>query len=134
MTRPQGDHLAFGPVEEAPNLLFQDLEMVQPFFQPVQSELSQEVIDLQQILDFTSSEVMDQQFNNFKQPTGRARNSSICSNGQPTGTYIYILQALYQSYFGVYCYGALYTWPYSQTFKAIQTADVAWIFWIDKSY
>jgi len=89
MTRPHGDHLAFGPVEEAPNLLFQDLEMVQPFFQPVQSELSQEVIDLQQILDFTSSEVMDQQFNNFKQPTGRARNSSICSNGQPTGTYIY---------------------------------------------
>jgi len=86
MTRPQGDHLAFGPVEEAPNLLFQDLEMVQPFFQPVQSELSQEVIDLQQILDFTSSEVMDQQFNNFKQPTGRARNSSICSNGQPTGS------------------------------------------------
>ena len=67
--------------------------MVQPNFYPgnsasVQSELSQEVIDLQKILDFTSSEVslMDQQFNGFKQPTGRGRNSSISSTGQPTGS------------------------------------------------
>jgi len=91
MTRPQGDHLAFGPAEEAPNLLFQELEMVQPAFYnsaSVQSELSGEVIDLQKILDFTSSGVnlMDEQFNDFKQPTNRGRNSSICSNGQPTGS------------------------------------------------
>ena len=92
MTRPQGYHLAFGPAEEAPNLLFQELEMVQPAFYnsaSVQSELSGEVIDLQKILDFTSSGVnlMDEQFNDFKQPTNRGRNSSICSNGQPTGGY-----------------------------------------------
>ena len=55
-------------------MLFQEMEMVQSAFYvensaSVQSELSQEVIDLQKILDFTASEVnlMDQQFNNFKQ-------------------------------------------------------------------
>merc|ERR1712209_313360 len=91
-TRPQGDHLVFEPAEEATNLLFQELEMVQPAFysgesSSVQSELSQEVIDLQRILDFASSEVnlMDQQFNNL-QPAIRGRNSSMCSNGQPTGS------------------------------------------------
>ena len=92
MTRPQGDHLVFGPTEDATNLLFQELEMVQPAFYAedsasVQSELSQEVIDLQKFLDFTSSEpvnhLMDQQ---FMQPAGRGRNSSMCSNGQPTGS------------------------------------------------
>ena len=41
--------------------------------------------------------------------------SAVMGNQQ-----VHILKALYQSYFGVYCYGALYTWPYSQTFKAIQ--------------
>ena len=46
MTRPQGDHLVFGPTEDATNLLFQELEMVQPAFYAedsasVQSELSQ---------------------------------------------------------------------------------------------
>ena len=95
MTRPQGDHLVFGQTEEATSLLYQELEMVQPNFYPEnsasvhQSELSQEtVIDLQRILDFTSSGVslMDQQFNGFKQPTGRGRNSSISSTGQPTGS------------------------------------------------
>ena len=94
MTRPQGDHLVFGPTEDATNLLFQELEMVQPAFYAedsasVQSELSQEVIDLQKFLDFTSSEpvnhLMDQQFN-IMQPAGRGRNSSMCSNGQPTGS------------------------------------------------
>ena len=93
MTRPQGDHLVFEPAEEATNLLFQELEMVQPAFyqgestSSVQSELSQEVIDLQKILDFASSEVnlMDQQFNGL-QPATRGRNSSMCSNGQPTGS------------------------------------------------
>ena len=92
MTRPQGDHLVFEPAEEVTNLLFQELEMVQPAFysgesSAVQSELSQEVIDLQKILDFASSEVnlMDQQFNNL-QPATRGRNSSICSHGQPTGS------------------------------------------------
>ena len=92
MTRPQGDHLVFEPAEEATNLLFQELEMVQPAFYSgestsMQSELSQEVIDLQKILDFASSEVnlMDQQFNNL-QPATRGRNSSMCSNGQPTGS------------------------------------------------
>ena len=49
MTRPQGDHLVFEPAEEVTNLLFQELEMVQPAFYSgestsVQSELTQEVI------------------------------------------------------------------------------------------
>ena len=92
MTRPQGDQLVFEPAEEATNLLFQELEMVQPAFysgesSSVQSELSQEVIDLQKILDFASTEVnlMDQQFTGLE-PATRGRNSSICSNGQPTGS------------------------------------------------
>ena len=92
MTRPQGDHLVFEPAEEATNLLFQELEMVQPAFysgesSSVQSELSQEVIDLQKILDFASTEVdlMDQQFTGLE-PATRGRNSSMCSNGQPTGS------------------------------------------------
>jgi len=73
-------------------LLFQELEMVQPAFyqgesSSVQSVLSQEVIDLQKILDFASTEVnlMDQQFTGLE-PATRGRNSSICSNGQPTGS------------------------------------------------
>jgi len=92
MTRPQGDPLVFEPAEEATNLLFQELEMVQPAFysgesSSVQSVLSQEVIDLQKILDFASTEVnlMDQQFTGLE-PATRGRNSSICSNGQPTGS------------------------------------------------
>jgi len=92
MTRPQGDPLVFEPAEEATNLLFQELEMVQPAFysgesSSVQSVLSQEVIDLQKILDFASTEVnlMDQQFTGLE-PATRGRNSSMCSNGQPTGS------------------------------------------------
>ena len=120
MTRPQGDNLIFGQqAEEAPNLLFQELEMVQPHFYPensasVQSELSQEVIDLQKILDFTSSGVnlMDHQFNDFKQPTGRGRNSSISSNGQPTGKYICRLGI--KAILGFYSY-----WLYSQIYLAL---------------
>ena len=59
MTWPQGDHLVFGPTEEATNSLFEELEMVQSGFfaensEPVQTELSQE--DLEKVLDFTSSE------------------------------------------------------------------------------
>ena len=82
MTRPQGDHLVFEPAEEATNLLFQELEMVQPAFYSgestsVQSELSQEVIDLQKILDFASSEVslMDQQFNGLQPATNSSWKS-----------------------------------------------------------
>ena len=72
-------------------MLFQELEMVQPAFfsgesTSVQSELSREVIDLQEILDLASSEVnlMDQQFNGLQPATG-CRNSSMCSTGKPTG-------------------------------------------------